>query len=138
MRNRKSQISVEFLFALGIILFIFIILIAFNFDRNQKVRETSDLIQLQDQCYEISNYLYSAYINTLNGERFSITIQSYYDFEISSDSRVVTVKLDDNRFAFCTFPFDVVRNPSYEAQFELVKGDVLIENHGRYIVMQNI
>jgi len=59
MMMRKSQISIEFLFSIGIIVFIFLIILAFIMGRQADVRDNQSFINRQNECLKISSLLTS-------------------------------------------------------------------------------
>ncbi|MBS3125967.1 hypothetical protein J4453_00800 [Candidatus Woesearchaeota archaeon] len=56
---KRSQISTEFLFSIGIIMFIFLILLAFIMARQNDVRDTQSFVNRQNECLKIASLLAS-------------------------------------------------------------------------------
>ncbi len=60
---RKAQISMEFIFAIGMIFFIFLMLLAFRFNRNAELRESEIEIDKRNTCLLVSSLITSAFVN---------------------------------------------------------------------------
>ena len=56
---KKGQIGVEIMYAVGVLLVIFIILSAIAFDRRIDIRDARDTIMKKNDCYMIANKLNS-------------------------------------------------------------------------------
>lgn len=138
MKTKKAQISIEFLFALGIVIFIFIILLAFIFDRNEDVRRIQAELDMRSDCYLLSNSIYNAYINSLEGEQISLSIKTSHDINVFSEGRVLEVIADNQRFLTCTIPINTTRNANNDATFTLTKGLISINGTNKFITLKNV
>ena len=91
---KKSQISMEFMFTIGIVFFIFLIVLFFTFERRTDLRETEDILKLKNECYKISNFISAVYAG---GDGTNITTKTTYVISIYNDGRVdVNPKLGQN------------------------------------------
>lgn len=82
-KPRKAQISIEFLFALGIILLLFLVLFAFWFEKNIEVKKTGDYLEKKNECTRVASLLSSAFIG---GDGTKIKISSIYYISIYNNS----------------------------------------------------
>jgi len=131
--KKKSQVSLEFLFAIGIVLFIFILILAFNFERKGQVRKLNDQTSLQSECFKLSSSITSAYIA---GEGFNLTTEIKYNATVFADDRTATFENNDIH-VYCSFPINSVTN-SITKNFEIIKGDINIQNINQTVVIKNV
>ena len=82
-QGRKAQISIEFLFALGIILLLFLILFSFWFGKNVEVKKTGDYLDKKNECSRVASLLSSAFIG---GDGTKIKVSSIYYITIYNNS----------------------------------------------------
>lgn len=59
--NKKAQISIEFIFVVGAVLVIFLIILAFSFEKTSDIRKMKAETELLDECNKVSN----AILNTI-------------------------------------------------------------------------
>ncbi len=133
MNARKSQVSTEFLFAVGIIVFIFITLLVFIFARQVDVRSLEEQTSLLDTCEKISSILTASFIN---GHGLIIQDKTAYDLDINADSQVISAK--DNLEVFCTIPFNQVENENGNSDFTIQKGNIEIKNEEGVVTLKNV
>ena len=58
---RKAQVSMEFLFAIGFVLFVFILLLGFVFQRKSELVDTKDFLDKKAECLRIASLISSVY-----------------------------------------------------------------------------
>jgi len=131
--KKKSQASLEFLFAIGIVLFIFILILAFNLERKNEVRKLNDKIALQSECFKLSSSITSAYIA---GEGFNLTTKIKYNATVFADDRIASFEYEGIH-VYCSFPINSVTN-STTKNFEIIKGDINIQNINQTVVIKNV
>ena len=127
---KKSQVSIELLFAIGFVIFVFIILLAFTMERRYEVRKTEVTLKEKEECYKLSNFISGVY--TL-GTGAEVIINLKYDAEIDAEEGSIFV--GEGRF-FCTFPINSVTN-SIGTNFNLSEGIVTLNNTDGTVVIQN-
>ena len=133
MHTRKSQVSTEFLFAIGIIVFIFITLLVFIFARQGDVRNLEEQTGLLDTCEKISSILTAAFIN---GPGLIIQDKIAYDLDINADSQVISAK--GKLEVSCTIPFNQVENENGNSDFTILKGNIEIKNEEGIVTVKNV
>ena len=123
----------EFLFAIGIIVFIFITLLVFIFIRREDVRSLEEQTQLLETCDKMSTLLTAAFING-DGTMIQDTLKS--NVTINADSQVISSQ--DRLEVFCTIPFNQVENENGNSDFTILKGNIEIKNKGGVVVVKNV
>src|SRR3989344_2401823 len=73
MANKYGQISIEFIFAVGAVLLIFLVILAFSFDKANDIRRFKRENELLDECNKISNAILTA---TIIGDKGSVIIET--------------------------------------------------------------
>lgn len=131
--KKKSQVSLEFLFALGIVLFVFILILAFNFQRKIDLRDLNDYVELKSDCFKLSNSITSAYIS---GEGFNLTTKIEYNASVFADDKIANFESDDVSVQ-CSFPINHVTNTT-KKNFNLKKGSINIQNVNNTVVVKNV
>lgn len=127
---KKSQISVELLFAVGFVVLIFIILLAFTMERRYEVSKTEITLNEKAECYKLSN-LISGVFNSGTGTGMTENLK--YNAEI--DSSEGSIFIGEGRF-FCTFPIKGVTGPTGTI-FNISKGEISLNNTNGTLVIQN-
>jgi Na+-transporting NADH:ubiquinone oxidoreductase subunit NqrC len=59
MKQRKGQISAEVMYAVGVMLIIFIILTGISFNRRFEIRDTQEYLDKRNQCLKLADILVS-------------------------------------------------------------------------------
>lgn len=125
---KKAQISIEFLFAIGMVFFIFLIILGFTFSRSIEVRESEEKIDEINTCLLVSALITSAFVagdgvivNETIGHELNITGSSYY-----KELDVV------NSSIFCLLAIRDISNR------RLQKGVIKIENINNYIEVDDV
>lgn len=121
---KKAQISSEFLFTAGIIVFIFLIILGFSIERRLEIGKTESELNKRNECFKISNLITSAFIN---GEGSSINTKINHDVSIISQSKIICVE----DFC-CSLTTSAVSND------ELSKGLLIIENNDNKVKVKNV
>lgn len=117
---RKGQISINFLFAIAIVLILFIITIGITFDKRTEIKNTRDQLDKMNLCLLISDSISKIYIG---GDGTRITLNSYYTINLKN--KFIDVE-------------DVPCNSMIEmSDTELNKGQIIIENKEGEIIIKN-
>jgi len=114
-KMKKAQVSIELVFAIGLIIFIFLLLFYFTFERRAELRSTEKILADKEECNKLANMMTMAYITQSNH-----TFQLEQDATVSTTSQSISV--GDSNYP-CTFPINMTTNPSGEV-FELSAGNV--------------
>lgn len=131
-KMRKAQTSLEFLFAIGFAIFVFIILLAFTMERRYEIRKTEATLNEKSECYKLSN-LISGVFNA--GDDTGLVEDLKYDAEINADDGSIFV--GEGKF-FCTIPISSVKHTdSGETSFALTKGSITLNNTNNIVVIKN-
>ena len=59
---KKAQVSTEFLFAIGAVFFIFLMIFGFMFNRGMELRESEEKINEINTCLLVSTLMTSAFV----------------------------------------------------------------------------
>lgn len=94
---RKSQISIEFMFTLGIIFFIFLIIFGFIINRRTEVKETEDYLEKRAECMKISSMISSVFAGgdgtiAKTKTKYLITIFNYSLINVEEIEDISTVE----------------------------------------------
>ena len=127
---KKAQISVELLFTVGFVVFIFIILLIFTMERKYDVGKMEITLDEKAECYRLSNLISGVYTS---GSGTGITAKLKYDTEINGDEGNIFV--GEGRF-FCTIPINSITD-SVASNFNLNKGIITINNTDATVVIKN-
>ncbi len=84
--TRKGQISIEMMFSIGVMLFIFILLAGVTFEKKVTVERLRESINKQNDCYVIANAF--GRVSAL-GDGYSVTFKSIYIFDIFDNGLVM-------------------------------------------------
>ncbi len=129
----KSQVSLEFLFTVGIVLLIFIILVGFNIERKTDVNNLKNYVYLKSECFKLSNSITNAYIS---GDGFNLTAEIKYDASVFAENKALNINYDGVD-VYCSFPVAGITN-STASQFDIRKGEVNIQNLNESIIIKNV
>lgn len=124
---RKSQISIEFMFALGIIFFIFLVIFGFMLNRSKELTDSNIEVNKRNTCLLISSLLTSAFVNG-NGVVINASIEHKANVsDIRADVKGLNVE-----GSYCLLPIHTLPNA------KLKKGVIKIENRNNYIEIENV
>lgn len=112
---KKAQASIEFMFAIGLIVFLFLLILYFTFERRAELRSTEKILADKEECNKLADMITMAYIS-----------QSNHTFELEEDATVSTksqsISVGETGYP-CTFPINRTSNPSGDV-FTLSAGNV--------------
>lgn len=115
---KKAQVSIEFMFAIGLIVFIFLLIFYFTFERRMEINQTEKILADKEECNKLADMITMAYIT-----------QSNHTFELEKDATVSTtsqsISVGENNYP-CTFPINRTTNPAGDV-FELSAGSVNVD-----------
>ena len=98
---KKTQVSTEFMFALGVVLMELIVILAINFEKGKQLNVLKDFVGAREECLKISNSLNSIFIN---GPKSSFTFNINYNTTIYNDSRIqMFSKKDSSLLSNCFY-----------------------------------
>ncbi|MDP2906810.1 MAG: hypothetical protein Q8O03_02620 [Nanoarchaeota archaeon] len=129
---KKAQISLEILFVIGFVIFVFIILLAFTMERRHEIGELEEAFKEKAECYKLSNLISGVYSSN-SGTGLIETLK--YEAEIDADEG--SIFIGEGRY-FCTFPISSVRHTdSGEKIFSLNKGSITLNNTDGVVKIKN-
>ncbi|MFH2027838.1 MAG: hypothetical protein ABIJ08_01750 [Nanoarchaeota archaeon] len=126
---KRSQAALEFTFAVGVALLIFILIFLFTVNRGSEIRETKLLLEKENECLMISSLLTSAY---LAGDGAYVNTTIDYNVSINEGDNKSSYKYLDVEDIECYVSID--RLPIKE----LTAGNIVLENDEGYINIQNV
>ena len=121
---KRGQLTIEFLFALGTTLFIFLLLLAFAFDKNLEINELEKTVDLKDTCGDLVISIMAAFIHG-NGT----TIERSLNFNVSTIPTSRLIMIDNS--VTCRVPINQI------SQTDTIKGNIIIENQNSIISIKN-
>lgn len=93
---KKAQVSIEFMFAIGLIFFIFLLVFFFAFERRIDIQQTEKIIADKDECQKLANMITMAFVT-----------QSNHTFSLGTNATVSastqSISAGENNYP-CTFP----------------------------------
>lgn len=125
---KKAQVSLEFMFAIGLIVFIFLLIFYFTFERRAEISETEKILADKEECYKLADIITMAYIT-----------QSNYTFKLEKAARISTtsqaISVGETDYP-CTLPINRTTNPAGET-FELSSGNVNVNYANGLVEVKN-
>ena len=106
---KKSQASIEMLFAIGIIVFVFLMVFAFTFNRNIELRDSEIKINKKSTCLLVSSLITSAFIS---GE--GVIIDTPIDYNASIDASADFEELNIENSTYCLLAVHTLPNVNTE------------------------
>ena len=125
---KKAQTSIEFMFAIGLIIFIFLLIFYFTFERRIDIQDTEKILADKEECNKLSDMITMAYIT-----------QSSHTFKLEKD---VTVSITSQSISAgeshypCTFPINRITNPAGDV-FDLSAGNVNVNYADGLVEVEN-
>lgn len=86
-KKRKGQSAIEFLFSVGVVFFIFIILLFITFNKTTEVRDLQRVLDKKAECQKIANFMNGVFMNS-EGSYATITTK----FEVTIGPKLISVK----------------------------------------------
>ena len=122
---KKAQASTEFIFVVGFLALIFLILVSVVLERRIDVLRTERFIEGKTECIKLSNMITKAFTNE------GIVIQEKIRFNASIIPEAKIISIKNREEIFCT---TLITNVS---QIELAAGSIKIENKNGFIEVKN-
>lgn len=129
----KSQVSIEFLLAIGAILFIFTVLFIITLEKRAEVAFASRYLEAKSDCSMLSSLIDAAF--TLPDANVSIRLRN--NATIVASSGFIEVVKDSQTVASCTFFTNAVTNGT-AATFTLAPGNVSVRNINNSVLVRNV
>ncbi|MFH1592349.1 MAG: hypothetical protein ABIB47_03205 [Candidatus Woesearchaeota archaeon] len=123
---KKAQISIEWLFAIGTLFLVFLLVLGFSFDKKIEVMKTEKYIGLRGECLKLSEIIVSTF---LSGNGTEIQTQISYNASIDPNNQLITI--EDVDLVTCTIPINRTSN------VDLEEGLVILSNVGDYVDLEN-
>ena len=138
---KKAQVSIEFLFVIGIILFLSTFVLHDIFNKRSQIEDTKDFLLKKDFCLEVSSFISGVYAKGI-GTTASLKVtgdQLNYPLIIQPNSRNIFV--GNKRAAYCTIPINRVSNSTemngvfnwFKFEFDVQHRFLRFENIGDFI-----
>lgn len=125
---RKAQASIEFMFAIGLIIFIFFFILYFTFERRIEIRDTEKILADKEECNKLADIITMVYIT-----------QSNHTFKLEKDATISTtsqsISVGETNYP-CTFPINRTTNPGGNV-FELSAGNVNVNYANGLVEVEN-
>ncbi len=126
---KRAQVSMEFMFAVGIILTLFLIILAFSYGRQKEIKETEEHLKTNAECQRIANLISSLHIAG-PGTKVSTKINyKLYVYNTTYGSEIVV----EPKNISCFYIADIENNTRLTAG-----QSVKIENIENMIVIKNV
>ena len=132
MSSSKSQVSLEFLFAIGIVLFIFIFLSIFTIEKRAEVNFATNYLEARTDCNKLSAIIDSVYVNHGSNVTFKLKNNATLD----SASGFIEVEKNSQTVAFCSFSAVVTNGTN--SNFQIRLGNVNLKNSNNTVIVTNV
>jgi len=129
MHNSKTQISLEFLFAIGVVLFIFIFLTIFTIEKRAEVSFAANYLEAKTDCSKLASLINAVYLTTNS----NITFKLNNNATISSG--LIEVEKNSQTVSFCTFTAPLSNGSN---TIKLTLGSVNLRNVNNTVVVKNV
>lgn len=139
MQRKKAQGGVEFIFAVGIVLLIFLALLFISIDKRNEVKDAEDFIDKRNECIKVANSI-STVFNYGGSEvhlstKYLIGLPYGGAVEVSGiKNKSIAQKFIPFRNVTCTY---VPKKSPYIVP-EYLTGDFIIKNVGGEVVIEKL
>jgi len=98
---KKGQISLETVFAVGMVLLLFIIILVFSFVKKQEAIKTEQFIEARAECLQLAD-AFNSMLTLGTASNFSMHL--YYKHQVLNTS-IIRTRANDSRqeIAFCNY-----------------------------------
>ncbi len=125
---KKAQVSIEFVFAIGLIFFIFLFVMFFAFEKRIDLKVSEDIVADKDECHKLAGIITMAFVTQSNH-----TFLLKENATVSSSAQAISV--GESNFP-CTFAVKRVRGAT-GSMFTLAKGLVNANYENSTVVVKN-
>jgi len=132
MKN-KAQISMEFLFGIGFLLFLFLIISAFVLNRTIELNALKDFVEKKNECFKVANFINSVYVG---GDGTEINFKSDYIITLLESSSI-SIQDVDNLTELSATGTDVTCRYSANASYNVLGGKISIKNSNNVLIFKN-
>ena len=122
--SKRGQISVETLFAVGIVFILFSVVLVVVIDKRAELRDTESFLELRNECFKVANMISEV---SVNGEGTNRSIKIRNNISVQENYLFAT---DGKEEVYCSFAVNV-------SNFSLVNGNILIQNRNGRVVIEN-
>src|SRR3989344_2156169 len=84
-KPRRGQISIEIMYAVGVIIMIFLLLTGISFNRRGELRKMDDYLQKRNECLKVANTIASL---TSSGFNTAAILSLHYPMSIFTNGRI--------------------------------------------------
>lgn len=124
---RKGQLSLEFMFAIGVLMALLIVISLIVADQKQRVLAKQDELGSRNDCLALADAIVGAFDNP--GSDVNITLR--HDASVQARERVIDVG-----DVVCTLPVNTVTNGTMSS-FTLAAGPVVVTSSDNSVVVRN-
>ena len=128
IKMKKGQLSMEFMFVVGMLFIILIFLIGLSFNNRISLMKNERFVNLRSECLKLSTLIFGVYIN---GKGTMVQERLDYKATLFPNSRLIDVEVTDADVT-CTIPINAMSNVALD------KGDILIVNVGDFVEVKNV
>ena len=129
---KKGQVSNEFLFSIGIIVLVFLMVWLITANKNADLKALRDIHDITNECHHLSDIITGVYVAG-PGASYASTLG--FDASVAAISRSVTI--EGKHQVSCSIPVNQVMNGAGATSFTLTKGAITITNTNNMVVLQN-
>ena len=124
---KKGQVSHEALMILGMIFFIFIVVLSIYFLKSADVVRFNTQIEERTECLKLANTISGIFY--LGGQ---VDLTLYQDLTVFPEQQRI-----ETEHTFCTLPLDNILYGGSSEEFDLVQGNFIIKKSGDLVVINN-
>ncbi len=119
---KTAQISLEFLFSLGIIFAIFLFIFLFSLTQQGKYIRVSENLNIKDACLDLANRIIYTFLTGATTKR----ITAPYAFTIVNTSRVILINQTS-----CSLPLSAITSGTFGS------GKIQLQNKNDFVEVTN-
>jgi len=128
IKMKKAQISIEIIFVISLIIFMFILLMFVIFEKKIELNAIENIVADKEECNKLADIITLAFISKGNH-----TFMLNKNVVVSPNTRLITVS--DTQYS-CRIPFNRINNLS-NGTFNLTEGRVNVNYRGSYVEVKN-
>lgn len=122
--EKRGQISIETLFAVGIVFILFSVVLVIVVDKRGELRDTEEFLELRNECFKVANMISEM---SVNGDGTNRSIRLENNISVQENFLSVTNGKEE---VYCSFAVNV-------SNFSLVNGNIIIQNRNGRVTIHN-
>lgn len=137
---KKAQVSIEFLFVIGIILFLATFVLYDIFNKQSQIENTKDFLLKKNLCLEVSSFISGVYTKGSGTEAYLKITGDQLNYPLIIQPFARNIFVGDKRSVYCTIPINQVSNSTeivdwFKFEFDVNTKFLRFQNIDNFIVV---